>query len=243
MRLLDTPNQLPHHGRGLRVSDLQTRFAARLQLAQRAQASPDLQYHHFSGDRTGRALLRALRDAAARGVRVCVMIDDLYNHRMHNKLFIADGAWALLGGRNIADSYFLKLEADDFIDIDVLAAGAVLPAKHSQFERYWNAPTVYPLAGIVRLCDDGPDTGRDRTGGCPSSHAARGFLTQKGRVSGGAWAATCPWQRDSALPVRHMPRAHRCSGEIHAIQHSTPRRGSLSGRGGCRRRLRSTGHG
>ena len=28
------------------------------------------------------------------------------NHRMHNKLFIADGAMAVIGGRNIADEYF-----------------------------------------------------------------------------------------------------------------------------------------
>src|SRR3978361_608459 len=92
----------------------------------------------------------ARRDAADRGVRVRVLIDDLYtggedlywlsfaahknvevrlfnpfccareqgqggrflasanewsrlNHRMHNKLFIADGAMAVIGGRNVAN--------------------------------------------------------------------------------------------------------------------------------------------
>ena len=30
------------------------------------------------------------------------------NHRMHNKLFIADGAMAVTGGRNIADEYFMR---------------------------------------------------------------------------------------------------------------------------------------
>ena len=182
---------------GFRLLPLGTHsLDARLQLVQRAQASLDLQYYHFEGDSTGRALLRALRDAAARGVRVRVLIDDLYtggadalwqafaahagvqvrlfnpftrargsgalgrfaaapwdwgrtNHRMHNKLFVADGAWALFGGRNIADIYYLKLEADNFIDIDVLAAGALLPAMQAEFDRYWNAPTAYPLASIV----------------------------------------------------------------------------------------------
>jgi putative cardiolipin synthase len=33
------------------------------------------------------------------------------NHRMHNKLFIADGVMAVIGGRNIADEYFLRSEA------------------------------------------------------------------------------------------------------------------------------------
>jgi putative cardiolipin synthase len=69
---------------------------------------------------------------------------------MHNKLFIADGAWALFGGRNIADIYYLKLESDNFIDIDVLAAGALLPAMQREFDLYWNAPTAYPLASIVK---------------------------------------------------------------------------------------------
>ena len=30
------------------------------------------------------------------------------NHRMHNKLFIADGAMAVIGGRNVANEYFLR---------------------------------------------------------------------------------------------------------------------------------------
>ena len=183
---------------GFRLLPLGTHsLDARLQLIQRAQSSLDLQYYHFAGDSTGRALMRALRDAAARGVRVRVLIDDLYtggadalwqglaahegvqvrlfnpftsarasgplgrfaaapwewgriNHRMHNKLFIADGAWVLFGGRNIADVYFLKLETDNFIDIDVLAAGALLTPMHAVFDRYWNAPTAYPLAAIVK---------------------------------------------------------------------------------------------
>jgi cardiolipin synthase C len=182
---------------GFRLLPLGTHsLDARLQLIQRSQVSLDLQYYHFADDSTGRALLRALRDAAARGVRVRVLIDDLYtggadtlwqsfaahdnvqvrlfnpfvaarssgpvgrfaaapwewgriNHRMHNKLFIADGAWALFGGRNIADIYYLKLIADNFIDIDVLATGAVLPAMQAEFDRYWNSRTVYPLGNIV----------------------------------------------------------------------------------------------
>ena len=183
---------------GFRLLPLGTHsLDARLQLIQRAQVSLDLQYYHFAGDSTGRAVLRDLRDAAVRGVRVRVLIDDLYtggadalwrsfaahdgvqvrlfnpftsargsgpvgrfaaapwawgriNHRMHNKLFVADGAWALFGGRNIADIYYLKLEADNFIDIDVLTAGALLRPLQDQFDRYWNAPTAYPLASIVQ---------------------------------------------------------------------------------------------
>ena len=51
---------------------------ARVQLARRAEVSLDVQYYHFENDETGRWLLRALRDAAERGVRVRLLIDDLY---------------------------------------------------------------------------------------------------------------------------------------------------------------------
>lgn len=50
----------------------------RLELIERAEASIDLQVYRFKGDATGRRVMRALRDAAARGVRVRVLVDDLY---------------------------------------------------------------------------------------------------------------------------------------------------------------------
>ena len=43
---------------------------------------------------------------------------------MHNKLFIADGAMAVIGGRNIADEYFLRRQSDNFIDLDAFVVGA-----------------------------------------------------------------------------------------------------------------------
>jgi len=50
----------------------------RLALVQRAQRSIDVQYYLIQDDETGRYLLRALRDAARRGVRVRLLMDDLY---------------------------------------------------------------------------------------------------------------------------------------------------------------------
>jgi len=51
---------------------------ARIELARRAQHSLDLQYYHINNDKTGRLLLRNVRDAALRGVRVRLLVDDLY---------------------------------------------------------------------------------------------------------------------------------------------------------------------
>lgn len=51
-------------------------FAARMLLAQTAQASLDVQYYIWHRDTTGLMLLNALEDAADRGVRVRLLLDD-----------------------------------------------------------------------------------------------------------------------------------------------------------------------
>ncbi len=170
---------------------------ARLALAERAERSLDVQYYHLDDDNVGRLLLRALRDAAERGVRVRLLIDDYYtgasdalflafaahrnvevrlfnpfccwrdagtrtrfalsvgewsrlNHRMHNKLFIADGVAAVIGGRNIAEEYFPRRAGNNFIDLDAFVVGAVVDPLGWLFDRYWNSRPVYPLQAIVR---------------------------------------------------------------------------------------------
>ena len=60
---------------------------------------------------------------------------------MHNKLFIADGAIAVVGGRNIADEYFMRSMTDNFVDMDAFIVGAVVPQLVDIFDRYWNSRT------------------------------------------------------------------------------------------------------
>jgi putative cardiolipin synthase len=173
---------------------------ARVQLAQRAKFSLDVQYYLIQNDKTGRLLLRSLRDAALRGVRVRVLVDDLYtsggdplfigltaipnvevrlfnpfccgrgslagkylsslgdfgrlNHRMHNKLFIADSAIAVAGGRNIADEYFMRSMTDNFVDMDALVVGAVVPQLVRIFDTYWNSTQVYPAQAVIHTDSD-----------------------------------------------------------------------------------------
>ncbi len=92
------------------------------------------------------------------------------NHRMHNKLFIADNAMAVVGGRNIADEYFLRHSQQNFVDLDAFVLGAVIADMSAIFDRYWNSDVVYPIEAIgaplrdraksqeefVRLIDDAP---------------------------------------------------------------------------------------
>ena len=170
-------------------------FAARIALIRRAEKTIDVQYYVIASDRTGHEFLRELQAAAARGVRVRILVDDLYatgedalfaglaahdnvevrmfnplpvrggsfgqrillslhqfsriNHRMHNKLFIADGSFAVTGGRNIADEYFDRGGDANFIDMDLLSTGPVVQKLAAVFDRYWNADIVYPVQSLV----------------------------------------------------------------------------------------------
>jgi len=70
------------------------------------------------------------------------------HRRMHNKLFIADGHVAITGGRNIGDEYFMHASAANFVDMDILATGAVLGPLTQTFERYWHSAQAYPLRSL-----------------------------------------------------------------------------------------------
>ncbi len=53
-------------------------FEARIALARAADKTIDVQYYQIAGDVSGRQFMRELADAAARGVRVRVLVDDLH---------------------------------------------------------------------------------------------------------------------------------------------------------------------
>ncbi len=180
---------------------------ARIELIRRAQSSLDVQYYLIQDDRTGRLFMRSLRDAALRGVRVRLLVDDFYtagadpmfqglaafpnvevrlfnpfccarqsiasrfaasladvrrlNHRMHNKLFIADGAFVVMGGRNIADEYFARGIASNFVDMDVLLVGDAVRQLAGIFDVYWNSPQAYPVQTMLGEPND-PGEARNR---------------------------------------------------------------------------------
>ena len=177
---------------------------ARLALIRRAERTIDVQYYLIANDRTGLEFLSELERAAARGVRVRILVDDLYatgedalfagvaqhdgievrmfnplpvraggiaerialslhefsriNHRMHNKLFIADGSYAVTGGRNIADAYFDRSGGANFIDMDLLAAGPVVAQLATVFDRYWNSELAYPVLSLTGARPAAPAT-------------------------------------------------------------------------------------
>jgi cardiolipin synthase C len=69
--------------------------------------------------------------------------------RMHNKLFIADNAWGIAGGRNLGDRYFGSGDKQNFVDLDVLAAGRIVQDMSASFDRFWNDELSYPVETLL----------------------------------------------------------------------------------------------
>jgi cardiolipin synthase C len=67
------------------------------------------------------------------------------NRRMHNKTWIADNRFAIVGGRNLGDEYFGASHDMNFVDLDFGMVGPVVRDVSASFDRYWNSPSSYPL--------------------------------------------------------------------------------------------------
>ena len=176
------------------LEDGHAALAARLSLAGHATRTLDVQYYLFHNDNTGKLVAAALLDAANRGVRVRLLIDDIdaadkdaglatlnahpniqvrlfnpfhtrstnllvrgwqalsesvrLNRRMHNKLFVADNQLGITGGRNIGDEYFDAHQDFTFVDLDVLAAGAIVDQLSQSFDQYWNNNSAVPASAL-----------------------------------------------------------------------------------------------
>jgi cardiolipin synthase C len=175
------------------IADGVEAFALRAASARSAERSLDVQYYIWEDDSTGRLLVRELVQAADRGVRVRLLLDDLHarahdfaltamdahpnievriynpfasrrgwagklvealtayarlNHRMHNKVWIADNRVALSGGRNVGDEYFAAAARMNFVDLDLATIGAPVAAMSADFDTYWNSRAVWPIATL-----------------------------------------------------------------------------------------------
>ncbi|HSW15736.1 MAG TPA: phospholipase D family protein [Ramlibacter sp.] len=170
-------------------------FSSRVALIESATRTLDLQYYAIHADASTEILLQRIREAARRGVRVRILLDDfnsvgddaqvlrlgfeqgveirLFNplpgsrgslltrvlgslndvssmqKRMHNKLFIADNAWGIAGGRNLGDAYFGGDGKSSFVDLDVLATGQLVRQMSASFDRFWNDELAYPMQALL----------------------------------------------------------------------------------------------
>lgn len=80
-----------------------------------------------------------------------VVASSRLNYRMHNKLFVADNAVAILGGRNIGDEYFQASKETEFGDFDVLTIGPLVSQVSKSFDIYWNSDLAIPIDALAIL--------------------------------------------------------------------------------------------
>jgi cardiolipin synthase C len=85
--------------------------------------------------------IRIFNPFANRGARLFDSVIDLdrVNHRMHNKILVADNAVAIVGGRNIGNHYFEVATDANFRDLDIAAAGPVVRDISGVFDYFWNS--------------------------------------------------------------------------------------------------------
>jgi putative cardiolipin synthase len=79
------------------------------------------------------------------------------NHRAHNKSFSADGAVAIVGGRNIGDAYFNANPEVNFADLDLLAIGPAARQVGVGFDSYWQSELAVPMGAWRSLRRDPDD--------------------------------------------------------------------------------------
>lgn len=72
------------------LTDPHEAFAARIELSQQAEQTLDIQYYIWRADITGQLMFDALKDAADRGVRVRLLLDDLGVSQLDDELYVLD---------------------------------------------------------------------------------------------------------------------------------------------------------
>jgi putative cardiolipin synthase len=103
------------------------------------------------------------------------------DYRMHNKLFVADNALALIGGRNIGNQYFQVDPESQFADDDVLTAGPIVSQLSGTFDEFWNSKLAVPAKSLGRT--DNPSSGVvARTEHQPASHESQAQPAKSGAV-------------------------------------------------------------
>lgn len=197
----------------------QDRLKAILQLIAMAQKSIHMFFYMFCADKTGREVRDALVAAATRGVNVQLIIDSFgstqvskrffdtlleaggnyhsfsahkglgYLIRNHQKMLIIDGAHALVGGFNIADSYFGRAGDDSWEDLGIIVSGPEARRLSDYFEDMAQASnggnvSFRRIRNIIRQWRPGIGQVQCLLGG-PTNHISPWALTFKRSLDAG----------------------------------------------------------
>jgi cardiolipin synthase C len=74
---------------------------------------------------------------------------DRVNHRMHNKMMIADNAVAIVGGRNVGNIYFQVATDANYRDLDIAAAGPIVREISDVYDHFWTGDWAVPISALV----------------------------------------------------------------------------------------------
>lgn len=140
-----------------------------LSLAESAKKSIEIGTFIFDPcDSSIQILLGTLARKARAGVKVRVLLDDLFqprkqkqiladyaakygfefrfyntmekNLRLHIKVMVVDGTTYISGGRNLSDKYFGLSAEKNYVDRDILVAGASAAQATASFRELWDSP-------------------------------------------------------------------------------------------------------
>lgn len=112
-----------------------------------------------------------------------------YNRRLHGKAWIADGRLAIIGGRNISDTYFGRsgsgLSGSAFSglrprisrDADLMLCGPTVAEIETVFDSYWNFSLVLPIKALLPKLRVSLKRFRRRVARHCNSAEARGFIS------------------------------------------------------------------
>jgi putative cardiolipin synthase len=90
---------------------------------------------------------RRFKTGVSRTISMGLHVGRMTN-RMHNKTYIVDNQFVIVGGRNIADEYFGLNQKANFRDMDLLGGGPVAADVSTMFDGYWNSPWSIPLEAV-----------------------------------------------------------------------------------------------
>jgi putative cardiolipin synthase len=144
------------------------------------------------------------------------------NYRMHNKLLVADGALALIGGRNIGNQYFQVDPESQFADDDVVTAGPIVGELSATFDEFWNSDLAIPAQALgrgarpdrgVTARTEHQSAGREAPGAAPKSAAIDyASLLKSGEPLAGIASGRLPMAWAHARVVYDSPDKKQVSG-------------------------------
>jgi putative cardiolipin synthase len=143
------------------TADTLDALCLRVGLLEKAERSIDIQSYLIRDDLSGNLIALKLIEAANRGVRVRLLMDDALTEPIDAGLLSLNDhinievrvfnpfprrQVTIVGGRNLADEYYQTSVTSEFLDEDIAAIGPVVDDVSNGFDEYWNTKEAIPIS-------------------------------------------------------------------------------------------------